>query len=106
VEHPRSRGELATNAVPDPSRVICTRIVAKLHAQIDALGVDDSRAIPAAERANRIAKLEADLLAAEMLEEQYVSAAQAAGFDALRRPRADARAVLGIRITTRAARAA
>jgi hypothetical protein len=81
-------------------------LVAKLHAQIDELGIDDSKAIPAAERADRIAKLESELLAAEMLEEQYVAAAQAAGFDKLRRPRADARAVLGVRISTKAARAA
>jgi len=52
--------------------------------------------LPAAERAERLAAIEAELFEAECAEEQLIEASEAAGVPIARRPDADPRAVLGM----------
>ncbi|HEX3860381.1 MAG TPA: hypothetical protein VHY35_01660 [Stellaceae bacterium] len=70
-------------------------MIEALEDEIDAIA-DDSRALPAADRASRRRKIEADLLAAERREESFIRLAEASGLNLSRRAGADPRAVLGL----------
>jgi hypothetical protein len=70
-------------------------MVAALEAEIDAVA-SDQQAIPAQERADRLAQIAADRLACERREEAVIEAAAEAGTVLERRPDADPRAVLTI----------
>jgi hypothetical protein len=71
------------------------QLLEKLSAEVDELA-DDAGALTPEERAEREAELRAELLAAERLEERLIEIAAAEGRDVMRRPSADARAILGI----------
>jgi hypothetical protein len=68
-----------------------------LFAEIDAVA-DDNRAMTAVARAERLAELDAQLLAAEQEEEALVRLALDEGMQADRRAKADPRAVLQIAV--------
>lgn len=76
-------------------------LIARLEAEIDALPRDGLTLNPK-DKAAQVADLEAAILAAERAEEALIAVAIAAGFNVTRRPDADARAVLGVEISTKA----
>jgi hypothetical protein len=81
-------------------------LITKLHAEIDTLNLNDARAVPAAERAGRIADLEAQILRAERTEESFVEQAERVGEYIARRPDANPLAILGLQVKVLAAQAA
>jgi len=80
------------------------RLTLRLEAEIDALPTADGLGVE--ERARAISELESQLLDLERQEESLVAAAAAAGRRVPRRPQADPRAVLGVRVAPRRAAAA
>lgn len=80
-------------------------IVAALEREIDAKA-DDPLATGGEERAMLLQEIADAILTAELMEEALVEKALAAGQDAVRRPRADPRAVLGVELVQKVAAAA
>jgi hypothetical protein len=80
-------------------------LVARLHAEI-AAQPDPELALTAAEKRDRLAKLRADLLAAERLEETLIERAMLQGMYIERRRNADPMAVLGVMVADEAVDAA
>lgn len=97
-------GSASRNYIQLMAAMFPNELLGFLRGEIDLL--DDSKAIPAGDRIEQIAKLEHDLFAAEVMHCSFVAAACAAGFDARYLPTVDVRALLGIRAPIRAARAA
>jgi hypothetical protein len=78
-------------------------MIERLHADIDALAVDDAGALPAHLKAGRVAELEAQIFALELQEEACICAATAQQMTILRRPKANPLAVLGCKVVQRKA---
>jgi hypothetical protein len=76
----------------------------RLLAEVDALGIEGG--ISQAEREKQTVALRDQLLALERQEEAVIEAATAAGQEVARRPDADPRVVLGLRIVGAQVRAA
>lgn len=105
----RRAGAWAQNALSDVALhawLNPAAMEASLHREIDALNSDDANAITAADKAKRVAELEAQILEAERGEESLIEQAQLADQYVPRRPRASPLAVLGVQVKVRAARAA
>ena len=69
---------------------------ARLHAEIDALNLDDSKAVYGADRLVKVRELEQRIEDCERLEEWHVERALAEGMHILRRRNANPMVVLGV----------
>jgi hypothetical protein len=70
-------------------------IIEKIETAIDALA-DDAHALTAEQRCDQLAEIDRERLTVERAEEHCFTEAVAAGANIIRRPTADARAVLGL----------
>lgn len=80
-------------------------LTARLHAEVDAMPIS-ADAISAADKAPRIAELEAQIFDLSCQEESLISQAASAGQFIARRPRASPLAVLGVQLKSAARKAA